>query len=57
MVMTPQRRYDRVWLLTRHPPQCRRFRQALTDHLECGRRDGSLRRRVVYICVLGRGRP
>jgi hypothetical protein len=56
MTMAPQRRYDRVWLLARQPLQCRQLRQALTNHLKCGRSDRALRRRLVYLRLLWRGR-
>ena len=54
--MALQRCYECVWLLTRPPFQRRQFCQAITDHLECSRSDRALRRRLVHIRLLWRGR-
>jgi hypothetical protein len=53
--MAIQCRYERFWFLTRPPLQRRQLRQAITNHLECGRSDRDLRRRLVHFRLLWRG--
>jgi hypothetical protein len=57
MMMALQHRYERRgWPLIRPPLHRKRFRQALTNHLECNRSDWVLCRCLLHICFLWRGR-